>query len=111
MWNLICRLMKNTRTEQSPAAQADVDLLTRDLALYHFESCPFCRRVRRTIKRLNINIPLRDIRRSPEFREELINGGGKKTVPCLRIDEGGTHRWLYESDDIIDYLNDRFRNA
>ena len=37
---------------------------------------------------------------------ELIKGGGKTQVPCLRIDDGiGNVQWMYESDDIIQYLS------
>ena len=36
---------------------------------------------------------------------DLINGGGKGQVPCLRIDDGsGNVQWMYESDDIIQYF-------
>ncbi len=38
-------------------------------------------------------------------RKELINGGGKGQVPCLRIeDSSGEVTWLYESDDILRYI-------
>lgn len=38
-------------------------------------------------------------------QQELISGGGKGQVPCLRIeDETGRVEWMYESDDIIDYI-------
>ena len=47
----------------------------------------------------------RDTGKSKEYELELTNGGGKKQVPCLRIDEAdGTSNWLYEAQDIIDYL-------
>ena len=36
---------------------------------------------------------------------DLIAGGGKNQVPCLRIETGsGDVRWLYESIDIVRYL-------
>ena len=54
-----------------------------------------------------IDIPLRDILRDGEARRELIEGGGRATVPCLRIERDGEVRWLYESLDIIDYLRRR----
>ena len=41
-----------------------------------------------------------------ENRSELISGGGKGQVPCLRIDDGsGNVQWMYESDDIIRYFS------
>jgi glutathione S-transferase len=45
------------------------------------------------------------ILKEPKFRQELIAGGGKKQVPCLKIEEeNGATQWLYESRDIIKYL-------
>ena len=36
---------------------------------------------------------------------DLMNGGGKTQVPCLRIESPeGDVQWMYESDDIIAYL-------
>lgn len=40
----------------------------------------------------------------PQFASELMQGGGKTQVPCLRIETGAEDRWMYESDDIIAYL-------
>jgi len=90
-------------------AQARVDGEAAALRLYHFEACPYCRKVRRDIRLLGVSIGMADIKRDPAAREELIRGGGKKTVPCLRIEEaGGAVRWLYESRDITSYLRGRF---
>ena len=90
------------------AAQAEVDRACEALALYQFWSCPYCVRVRREITRLAVNIEIRDTRLDPEHRRALIEGGGKGQVPCLRIEENGETRWLYESSDIVDYLRRRF---
>ena len=56
---------------------------------------------------MELDIELRDINSIPEFASELIAGGGKPQVPCLRIESAdGDVRWLYESMDIIQYLQD-----
>jgi glutaredoxin len=79
------------------------------LALYQFESCPYCAMVRSAMARLNADIEIRDILREPKYRQELIEGGGKSQVPCLRIDYADGHtEWMYESADIIDYLRKHF---
>lgn len=97
---------------RSAAAQQAVDARTQQLALYHFPTCPFCLKARRTIRRLSLNIELRDAKNDAACRTELIAGGGKPQVPCLRItDAHGTHTWLYESDAIIAYLNREFGTA
>ncbi|MBV1908935.1 MAG: glutathione S-transferase N-terminal domain-containing protein [Kangiellaceae bacterium] len=79
------------------------------LSLYHYGTCPFCFKVRMTMTKLRIDMPLKDILLNPSFRNELLEGGGKTTVPCLRIEEKGEIRWLYESDDIVDHLQQQFR--
>ncbi|HEX5674862.1 MAG TPA: glutaredoxin, partial [Azonexus sp.] len=65
------------------AAQQAIDARTQNLALYHFPTCPFCLKTRRTIRRLSLNIELRDARHSAAHRDALIAGGGKPQVPCL----------------------------
>ena len=106
-------LLFSPRTLRHAAAtQARLDAQTRDLALYQFQACPFCVKVRFAMKRLGLNIETRDARRVPVFREELRSGGGKIKAPCLRITGAdGAVQWLYESGDIIRYLEQRFAVA
>jgi len=73
---------------------------TKRLILYHFESCPFCAKVRNFISANHLTIEMRDTRLNPEYRDELIKLGGKSQVPCLSIDG----KALYESSDIITFL-------
>lgn len=90
-------------------AQQQVDQQCRSLALYQFKTCPFCIKVRREIKRLSLNIELRDAQNNEQNRAALLQGGGKAQTPCLRItDEQGNSQWLYESADIIQYMHTRF---
>jgi glutaredoxin 2 len=52
-----------------------------------------------------LKIPLKDILFHPDNNTDLISGGGKGQVPCLRIEsENGGVEWMYESIDIIRYL-------
>lgn len=103
------KLTTPKRMERDPADQARVDHETRELTLYQFPTCPFCVKVRRAIQRLGLNIELRDAQLDAEHREALLEGGGKTQVPCLRIQHpDGRVEWMYESADIIRYLDDRF---
>jgi len=72
--------------------------------LYQYSSCPFCMRVRRFAEQQGIELEMRDTLRDPGARGELLEGGGRSMVPCLRIERDGEVRWLYESLDIIEYL-------
>jgi len=90
-------------------AQAAIDAQTAGLVLYQYEACPFCVKVRRAMKRQSLTIETRDVKRCDIAREELLAGGGELQVPCLRIeDELGQVEWLYESSDIVSYLDRRF---
>ncbi len=91
------------------AAQQNIDARTKDLVMYQFKTCPFCIKTRRAIKRLSLNIEKRDALKDPDSRRELLEGGGEIKVPCLRIPgEDGQATWLYESDDIIKFLETSF---
>lgn len=91
-----------------PEQQQRLDEDTRHLALYQFRTCPFCIKVRRTIKRLSLNIETRDAQRPGPDREQLLQQGGRVKVPCLRIRDEQGERWLYESNAIIEYLEQRY---
>jgi glutaredoxin 2 len=80
-----------------------------NLALYYFDSCPYCRAVLRQLKRLNISVELRHIHKDDSHKQTLVKNGGKKTVPCLLIDKDSkSAKWMYESMDIIEYLNQNY---
>ena len=76
-----------------------------DHRLYYFAICPYCIKVRLALWLMGIALPLREILLHPDNKAELIAGGGKQQVPCLRIEqEKGVVQWLYESGDIIRYM-------
>jgi glutaredoxin len=79
------------------------------LALYHFEGCGYCYRVRDVIDELGIDVELRDIFDNREWFDELVEARGRRTVPVLRITAAdGEERWLPESRDIIRYLRETY---
>ena len=95
--------------KRDPQQQAHIDQQTASLSLYQYQACPFCVKVRRVMKRQSLTIETRDVKRSDTAREELLAGGSDLKVPCLRIeDEQGRVEWMYESKNIIGYLEERF---
>ena len=92
------------KPERSAQEQSIFDEKTSNLSIYEMLACPFCVKVRREIKRLGLNIDRYDVKQSSQAMEQLINGGGKFQVPCLKIELGNKVQWMYESDDIIKYL-------
>jgi glutaredoxin len=95
--------------KRDPDEQQRIDRQTEKLVMYQFFSCPFCIKTRRAIKRLSLNIETRDALRDAPSRQQLLEGGGEIQVPCLRITrEDNSVEWLYESNDIIKYLEESF---
>ena len=102
-------LFINALTLPKPIQRADsiqnrLDQETKNLTIYQFEACPFCVKVRRFIRKNNLTIDLKDAK-NEIYKSELVHGGGKHKVPCLRIQKTNAEtEWLYESDDIISFF-------
>ncbi|NMP30912.1 glutaredoxin [Thalassotalea sp. M1531] len=96
----------------SAEQQAQMAEKLKQLSLYQLPACPFCVKVRRAMKREGIELPIRNIQdKQHNYRDELIQGGGKATVPCLKIETADNDvEWLYESSDIINYLKAKVAN-
>ena len=93
--------------QRAEADQANAQLAMHGLSLYQFFACPFCTKTRRAIHKLGVAVEARDINKSHQHRVDLEAGGGRVKVPCLRIEEQGEVRWMYESNEIISFLENR----
>jgi glutaredoxin len=90
--------------------QNKIDNKTKYLTIYQFEACPFCVKVRRFIRKNSLKIKLKDAKNNKTFKSELVNEGGKHKVPCLKIEKINSQtEWLYESTEIIKFLNSEFK--
>jgi len=76
------------------------------LELWDFEACPYCRKVREVLCELDLDYLARPVARGGGRRADLVARGGKMQAPYL-VDPN-TGAALYESDDIIHYLNDAY---
>ena len=97
------KVLKRSKSDQEKANNK-----SKKYILYEFYLCPFCVKVRRHLTRLNIQIETRDAKKNETYRDELLNGGGRIKVPCLRIQTASGYEWMYESSDINDYLSREF---
>lgn len=62
-------------------------------------------RVKAYLASRDMELPMKNVMQDVAAYKELIRGGGRPTVPCLRIEnDKGEVQWMYESLDIIDYL-------
>ena len=103
------RLTQPQGVQRSPEAQASVDQQCQSLALYQFNICPFCIKVRQEMRRLSLPIEKRDAQHNAANRDELLQGSGATKVPCLKISQAnGEVRWLQDSNAIVAYLRERF---
>ncbi len=71
--------------------------------LYTSNYCFFCHKVENFCNSNNITLQKVDINEDPVHVKKLIEIGGKRQVPCLVHD----NKPLYESDDIIQWLNNK----
>ena len=94
--------------KRTPDQQAVAEAEAKNLSLYQHYLCPFCIKTRRAIHQLNIPVETKELKKHQMYRDELLREGGRIKVPCLRIEQAGAVQWMYESDDIIRYLKDRF---
>lgn len=78
------------------------------IKLYQFDSCPYCQKVVRSMEQLKLkagkDFELVEASRNTKGRDEVVKLGGKSQVPFL-VDGA---KKLYESDDIIAYLKQKF---
>lgn len=74
------------------------------LAVYMYEGCPYCERVRRAAAKLGLDLEERDIHQERTWLNELRAARGRTTVPVLRIEGEGGPRWMPESADIVRFL-------
>ena len=82
------------------------------LALYYFDSCPFCVRVLRAIDLMDLDVELRNVYDDRDYLMELRQARGRATVPVLKITSpDGAERWMPESADIVRYLQATYGEA
>ena len=99
------------KMERSPEQQQLVESQLKEMKLYDLYACPFCIKTRRALRRLNLPMETRSVSHQSPYRGELESGGGRIQVPCLRLQQGGSDVWMYESSDIIQYLEAQFGQA
>ena len=80
--------------------------MSKKLELYYFPACPYCHKVLDAADNLKIKLNLLNIREDSGALEKLVGDTGRKTVPCLYIDDKPMH----ESDDIVKWLCENVDN-
>ncbi len=101
---LINFLFSPRAPQHSSELNAKLNDALQGMSLYQYPACPFCVKVRRAMKRNGIQLPLIDAKRDSVARKTLEQEGGRLMVPCLKIETSEGTQWMYESSDIIQYL-------
>ena len=70
------------------------------LELFYYDACPFCQLVLRAIEDLKIEVEYKNIQKDSANLERLVKDTGRRTVPCLYID----NKPMHESSDIVQWL-------
>ena len=72
------------------------------LELYYYDECPYCQIVLQALHetKLTDKVVMKNTRKDPKNREQLVADTGRGTVPCLYIDGEPMH----ESRDIAAWL-------
>ncbi|MCL1050753.1 glutathione S-transferase N-terminal domain-containing protein [Shewanella abyssi] len=89
------------------AEQQKVDDATKNMTIYEYKACPFCVKVRRSLRRQGLNIVTLDAKQEPH-KSTLLTEGGKLQVPCMKVEDAGQAIWMYESSEIIGFLDKKF---
>lgn len=78
------------------------------LTMYVKTGCPYCARVIAVVDALNLDVEYKN-KNEPGVIEELVARGGKSQYPYFVDSERGVE--MYESEDIIAYLNEHYSVA
>ena len=94
-WATIHTIERETTMAQPPAQSAPIKLYTGDY-------CPYCRRVKKELDRLNL--PYKEVYADADGREEVTRLSGQRAIPILTIGD----EVLVDSNHIIRELRKRF---
>lgn len=80
------------------------------LELYETERCLYCKKVKEKMNELGLSYVTHDPRHNENYKEKLLDLGGKNQVPFLVIKngDGEIKKTMYESDQIVDYLEQEY---
>ena len=94
-WATIHTIERETTMAQPQTQSAPIKLYTGDY-------CPYCRRVKKELDRLNL--PYEEVYADADGREEVTRLSGQRAIPILTIGD----EVLVDSSEIIRELRKRF---
>lgn len=91
-----------TRVPKGPFFYGNYDMAAPKLELFKYDTCPFCVRVMMVVDKLNLKVEMKDILMDQSNLQRLMSDTGRRTVPCLYID----NQPMFESADIMQWLTE-----
>lgn len=81
----------------------------KPVKIFQFQGCPFCKKTREAVVALDLDVEFYPCPKDgPEYRPYVRETGGKAQFPYL-VDENTTPpTTMYESDEIIQYLYEKY---
>ena len=76
----------------------------KHMLLHQFQSCPFCKKVRRKLEKLDLDYETREVPRDKSKRNTIKDLSGQLKVPVLEDGE----KVIHDSSDIVDYLEENY---
>jgi glutathione S-transferase len=104
--NVVSAVASAARLARGTRCRVNADRHLKPLTLYNMEGSPYCRKVREVLCELDLECVVRNVPKGSPKRAELEKRGGKVQVPYI-IDPN-TGREMYESDDIVAYLEAQY---
>lgn len=86
---------------QAPPAAVEQPRI-QSIALYYSPRCPHSQKVLSYLNTTNLLIPLKDVTKNTNAKEELRQTGGHLIVPCLIVNEAP----IYNDHQIIEWIGD-----
>ncbi|RQG98170.1 glutaredoxin family protein [Natrarchaeobius oligotrophus] len=78
-----------------------------DITMYELPGCPYCAKVRSKLDELDLEYDVIEVPRSHDERTEVEEVSGQTGVPVI-TDETNDVVGMYESADIVDYLEETY---
>ena len=81
-----------------------------EIEFYVLPGCPFCAKVENKLQELDLDYESRQVPRSRSERDEVAEVSGQRGVPVI-VDADNGVDGMYESDDIVNYLERTYGDA
>jgi len=106
---MLARMSKGSKLDKNALTIADDGKEIEPIVFYGYETSPFCKIVRERLVELELPHQIKTCGRGSMKRNELMKKRGMFQVPY--IEDPNTKKAMFESKDILEYLNKQYSSA